>query len=317
MTTFHAGELAMQERVGMRERIAGAAEFIRPFMPQQHRDFFAGLPFFYLAALDASGQPWATLLAAQEGFISSPDEATLQIDGGLLAGDPLEGLLQVGAHVGGLGLEPTTRRRNRLNGEIVQRDAASLQIAVTQSFGNCPKYIQSRQHYPVAQDGAAAQVLRSPVLSEADRALIAAADTYFIASAHMADDAGQGRGVDMSHRGGKPGFVLVEDERTLLAPEFVGNFFFNTLGNLAKDARAGLLFIDFASGDLLHLAVEAEIIWEGPQLEAFAGAERLLRFHVREVVRNVGALPLRWGAPEQARQLERTGSWHSSGATLE
>ena len=309
MTTFHAGELAMQERAGMRERIAGAAEFIRPFMPQQHRDFFAALPFFYLAARDADGQPWATLLAAQAGFISTPDEATLQIDGGLLAGDPLEGLLQVGAHVGGLGLEPTTRRRNRINGEIVQRQGTSLQIAVRQSFGNCPKYIQSRQHYPAERNGAAAQVLRATALSAADRALIAAADTYFIASAHMAEDAGQGRGVDMSHRGGKPGFVLVEDARTLLAPEFMGNFFFNTLGNLAKDARAGLLFIDFDSGDLLHLAVDAEIIWEGAQVQAYAGAERLLRFHVREVVRNVAALPLRWSAPEQARQLERTGDW--------
>lgn len=309
MTTFHAGELAMQERAGMRERIAGAAEFIRPYMPQQHRDFFASLPMFYLAALDGTGQPWASMLVAQQGFISSPDETTLQIDGGLLAGDPLEGLLEQGAHVGGLGLEPTTRRRNRLNGEIVQRHGTSVQIAVRQSFGNCPKYIQSRQHTAQEREATAPQVLRSTALSAADRALIASADTYFIASAHMDHDAGFGRGVDISHRGGKPGFVLVEDGHTLLAPEFMGNFFFNTLGNLAKDARAGLLFIDFASGDLLHLAVDAEIIWDGPQVQAYGGAERLLRFHVREVLRNVAALPFHWSAPEPARQLERTGSW--------
>lgn len=105
---------------------------------------------------------------------------------------------------------------------------------------------------------------------------------------------------------------MVEDEQTLWSPEFSGNFFFNTLGNLSLDPRAGLLFIDFERGDLLHLAVSAEIIWDGPQLQAFEGAERLLRWRVHEVVRNVAALPLRWSAPEMARQLQRTGSWQSA-----
>ncbi|NVM74602.1 hypothetical protein FHW83_000362 [Duganella sp. SG902] len=310
MTPFHAGELAIQERVGVRDHMAGAAAFIRDFMPEQHRQFYASLPFFFLGALDASGQPWATMLADDPGFVSTPDERTLHIGGGgMLAGDPLEGQLRVGDHVGGLGLEPTTRRRNRVNGEIVAADEGGLRIAVTQSFGNCPQYIQHRQHSAAPDDGHKVQVLRGVALTAADRELIARADTFFIATANMNEDAGRGRGVDVSHRGGRPGFVRIDDERTLTSPEFVGNFFFNTLGNVNEYPRAGLLFIDFERGDMLHIAVDAEIIWDGPQLQAFAGAERLLRFHVREVVRNVAALPFRWTDAQPAMQVARTGSW--------
>jgi ferredoxin-NADP reductase/predicted pyridoxine 5'-phosphate oxidase superfamily flavin-nucleotide-binding protein/ferredoxin len=306
---FHAGELAIQQRVGVLEGMAGAAAYIRDSMPEQHRQFFSELPFFFLGALDAAGQPWATMLASEPGFISTPDATTLYIDGGMLAGDPLEGQLHAGSHVGGLGLAPVTRRRNRVNGQVVAAEGGALRIAVTQSFGNCPQYIQHRQHTAAPTQGRTVQVQRGVALTAADRELIARADTFFIASANMAADAGKGRGVDVSHRGGRPGFVRIDDERTLTSPDFVGNFFFNTLGNLLDHPRAGLLFIDFERGDMLHLAVEAEIIWDGPQLQAFVGAERLLRFHVREVVRNIGALPFRWSAPQPASQVARTGNW--------
>lgn len=312
---FHAGELAIQQRVGMRERIAAAGSAgVRDHMPDQHRQFFAELPFFFIGALDEAGQPWATLLAADPGFIGTPDARTLDIAGGMLAGDPLQGRLRVGDHVGGLGLAPTTRRRNRVNGVITVIDGDGMRIAVAQSFGNCPQYIQHRQHGAAPDIGTAGaeRVSRATALSEEDRALIARSDTFFIASANLDADAGRARGVDVSHRGGRPGFVRVDDANTLTSPEFRGNFFFNTAGNLLEHPRAGLLFIDFERGDLLHLAVEAEIIWDGPEVEAFTGAERLLRFRIREVVRNAGALPFRWTEPQPAVQIARTGSWRQA-----
>jgi ferredoxin-NADP reductase/predicted pyridoxine 5'-phosphate oxidase superfamily flavin-nucleotide-binding protein/ferredoxin len=314
---FHAYELEVQERTGVREQMVGAAPYIRDHMPEQHREFYNTLPFFFIGALDRDGQPWASMLAADPGFIFTPDARTLEIGGGMLPGDPLQGQLHVGDQLGGLGLAPSTRRRNRVNGEIAALDAQGMRIAVTQSFGNCPQYIQHRKHTAAPTDGRAVEVLRGVTLSAADRELIARADTFFIASAHPAADAGRGRGVDVSHRGGRPGFVRVDDERTLTSPEFIGNFFFNTQGNLLAYPRAGLLFIDFACGDMLHLAVEAEIIWDGAQVKSFAGAERLLRFHVREVVRNVGALPFRWSEPEPASQLARTGNWQEAGQAQE
>lgn len=306
---FHAGELRVQQRAGVRDDFAqraGAA--IRDQMPEQHRQFFSDLPLFFLGALDAPGQPWATVLAGEPGLIAAPDTRSLRIAGGLLPGDPLQGQLLPGRHVGGLGLVPATRRRNRVNGVIEAADGEVLDIRVLQSFGNCPQYIQQRSPRPEAPR-TPPLVLRSPGLSAQDRALIEHADTFFIASANLDAGAGAARGVDVSHRGGRPGFVHVDADGTLLAPDFIGNFFFNTLGNLVEYPRAGLLFVDFEQGDLLHLAVEAEIVWDGPLVVAFEGAERLLRFRVREVVRNVGALPFRWGEAQPAAQLARTGNW--------
>ena len=74
-----------------------------------------------------------------------------------------------------------------------------------------------------------------------------------------------------------PGFVAIESDGALLVPDFSGNRFFNTLGNLIANPKAGLLFPDFETGDLLQIAGATEIIFEGPLLERFPGAERLWR----------------------------------------
>jgi ferredoxin-NADP reductase/predicted pyridoxine 5'-phosphate oxidase superfamily flavin-nucleotide-binding protein len=310
---FHAGELAAQERAGVRERMdVNARRGIRDYMPEQHRIFFAEQPFMVLGGVDASGQPWATLRIGEPGFVSTPDERTLRIAGRSLKGDPLAGTWKVGAVLGGLGIQPATRRRNRVNGVVTSIDEHAMTVAVSQSYGNCAKYIQSRTPEPVdfsmqAHDDETPVI--SDRLSDADRELIANADTFFIASANTSDDAGFGRGADVSHRGGKPGFIRIDDNRTLTTPDFSGNLFFNTIGNLLRDPRAGLLVIDFVSGDLLYLAVDAEVIWEGKDLESFVGAERFIRWTVREVRRTRRALPLRWSGVQYAPQLEKTGSW--------
>jgi len=302
---FHAGELAVQQRAGV-TAAAGAAgrRGIRRFMPDQHRTFFAQLPFFVLGGVDAHGQPWATLRVGMPGFVTAPDARTLHIDGDALPGDPLAGAWQPGAPLGGLGIEFDTRRRNRVNGVVRAVDGGALTISVEQSFGNCAKYIQGRKATFVAREGDASGAADvSDRLSDADRALLAQADTFFVASANTSADAGAARGADVSHRGGMPGFVRVDDACTLTTPDFSGNRFFNTLGNLQHDPRAGLLFIDFDSGDVLYVAARAEIVWDGPLVASFDGAQRIVRFHVREVRRTRGALPFRWSALERAPQF--------------
>jgi uncharacterized protein len=300
-STFHAGEIAAQERAGVAESCGRRG--IRDHMPDQHREFYAQLPFMVIGGTDADGQPWSTLRVSEPGFVSSPDNRTLRIAGGTLPGDPLAGTWRNGAMAGGLGIQLETRRRNRINGVVTAGDGDALTLTVSQSFGNCAKYIQSRTPTYVKHDGAALEQQRDSHLSAADRALLARADTFFIASANIADDAGLARGVDVSHRGGPPGFVRVDDARTVTTPDFIGNQFFNTIGNLLVEPRAGLLFLDFESGDLLYVAADAEIVWDGAALDAFESAQRLVRFHVREVRRSKGVLPFRWSAVQYAPQF--------------
>lgn len=313
--TFHEGERAVQERAGagIREKLAEIGpRVIRDFMPDQHRAFFEQLPFVVAGSVDAEGQPWASVLAAPPGFIHSPDAHTLELNVHPLAGDPLEDTLKDGAPIGLLGLEPHTRRRNRMNGVVQAVTRAGFEVRVEQSFGNCPKYIQAREPvYSALQGRAVSHDGRQ--LDAVARSLIERADTLFIATSYAGDDAGNkaghAGGVDVSHRGGKPGFVRVDGDATLTMPDFIGNFFFNTLGNIAVNPRAGLLFIDFDSGDLLYLAVTAEIIWDGPELQSFAGAQRLMRFSVQSMRLVESSLPLRWVGAELSPVLAATGAW--------
>ncbi|WP_051516633.1 pyridoxamine 5'-phosphate oxidase family protein [Herbaspirillum sp. RV1423] len=309
---FHSGELHAQQRAGALEKMATiGSKVIRTFMPEQHRQFFGQLPFMLIGSQDDDGQPWASILVGEPGFVSSPDEQRLDIRAQPHRSDPLHDNLREGAALGLLGIEPHTRRRNRANGIAHSFDRDGFSVAIAQSFGNCPKYIQAREPRLVDIDAAAVAVEESAVLTPAMQRIIAAADTFFIATAvHGEANRTEGRhGADVSHRGGKPGFVRIDGDRTLTAPDFVGNFFFNTIGNLLTHPRAGLLFVDFASGDLLYLAVVAEVIWGGADVESYAGAQRLLRFQVTQAKLVSSVLPLRWGEAVQSPFLESMGTW--------
>ncbi|HEX7865658.1 MAG TPA: pyridoxamine 5'-phosphate oxidase family protein [Variovorax sp.] len=316
---FHAGERALQALAGSREQMEVAGpRVIRDYMPDQHREFFSLLPFIVAGSIDADLQPWASVLAAPVGFVQSPDPTHLRIDALPAAGDPLIGQLRQGATLGLLGIQPHTRRRNRMNGTVESLDAAGFMVSVQQSFGNCPRYIQAREPVFVPLRGSAAPQAQwlDKLDLEAHR-LIGSADTLFIATAYPDETAAgdeadaSSHGVDVSHRGGRPGFVRIDGDDVLTLPDFNGNRFFNTLGNLAAHPRAGLLFVDFDSGDLLHVAVTAEIVWDGPEVAAFEGAERLVRFHVEHALRRPAALPLRWGDAQLSPHLAGTGQWNT------
>lgn len=173
-----------------------------------------------------------------------------------------------------------------MNGWVETVSQESFTVRVQQSFGNCPKYIQPRKVTWANFNNSTAQpTTYSSQLNDQSRKIIQDADTFFIASAHPASATSTQRsqGVDVSHRGGKPGFVQINDDTTLSVPDYIGNFFFNILGNLVLHPKAGLLFIDFATRDLLYLAVDVAIIWDKDTVQRFEGAQRLLRMYVKQV----------------------------------
>ncbi len=293
---FHAGERAVQERLGVREGIEPwARKVVRGHLPEEHRAFYAALPFLVVAARDGEGRPWATLLAGAPGFAAAPDPELLEIGALPVPGDALEGAFTAGTDVGILGIEPSTRRRNRVNGRVARGGPGGIALAVDQTFGNCPQYISERHWEGVVREAPPARHAARR-LDPAMRRFIEGADTFFIASGHRGQGDDPAFGMDASHRGGAPGFVRVEDERHLVFPDYAGNNHFNTLGNLLLDPRAGLLFVDFESGGLLQLTGRTEIDWDSPALAAFPGARRLVRFEVDEVIRLDEALPLRWSS---------------------
>lgn len=310
---WHAGEQQLQAHVGVVERMETLGRrVIRNEMPDQHRTFYQQLPFMLYGAVDADGNPWASVLEGEPGFAHSPEPGLLQFSSLPAADDPAQ--LSEGAAIGLLGIELHTRRRNRINGRVGGVSTDGFGVTVQQSFGNCPQYIQLRQFRTVPLADPATRIAQHlNELDGATSAVIAEADTFFVAS--YVDVDGE-RSVDVSHRGGQAGFVHVEGNR-LTIPDFAGNLFFNTLGNLLVNPRAGLLFIDFNSGDLLQLSGRTEIILEGPQVEAFQGAERLWTFHVEHVVRRPAALALRWRFDGVSPTSLLTGTWAQAEARLQ
>jgi hypothetical protein len=258
---FHAGELAVQRRAGTRAE----ADRLSPMLePAELRGgivaFLADRTFAVITARDAGGRLWTSPLSGPPGFLEAVSLSTLAIHARLPAGDPLHGL-PAGQKAGLVVVEFAARRRVRVNGTLVAAGGDTLSLEVEQAYGNCPQYIHQRLLAPAgtAPKGAApaspGDVRRDVGLSPSDVALIRAADTFFLGTTNPE------RGSDSSHRGGRPGFVRVDDGR-LWWPDYPGNNLFNSFGNLAVDPEASLLFLDFDSGRTLQLSGAAEVEWD-------------------------------------------------------
>jgi uncharacterized protein len=274
---FHDGERQVQRQVG----VARAAEALggmvsRSVTPAVAR-FLRTQRLAVAATLDGGGRPWASLLTGDAGFIQAVDDRLLLLAARPDESDPLNANLRDRPELGLLVIDPRTRQRIRANGRG-RLSPQGLFLRTDQVYGNCPKYIQKRRIVAEVEPGPAA-VVRTPALDARQRSWIAGADTFFIASF---DAEG---GPDASHRGGRPGFVRVLDAQRLAFPDYPGNNMFNTLGNLARHPRAGLLFVDFTAGAVLQLTGRTEVLF---------APERAVTFEIEDVVERRGASALRW-----------------------
>lgn len=308
---WHAGELALQRVVGVEQQMAEiGSKVMRPFLTPQLQHFFPQLPFVAAAAVDSDGWPWVSLLEGAPGFVHAPDEGRLELALTPPEDDPLTVLLNSGANVGLLGIELHTRRRNRVNG-VLRGSNGQWQLEVAYAFGNCPQYIhdwsamKSVEPQPGAvlamRDSTLSQ-LPTPVLAHIDRAL-----TAFVGSYANTD---QGVQVDASHRGGQAGFIRRQGN-DLMLPDFAGNRFFNTLGNVLTSGRAALVIPDFTNGDVLHLSGEARLVDEETVGARYSGAERYWCLTPRHIVWRPGAMRWRSHASAVAVEAAPHGPWQA------
>jgi ferredoxin-NADP reductase/predicted pyridoxine 5'-phosphate oxidase superfamily flavin-nucleotide-binding protein len=322
---FHAGEQTLQTRTGKRDAMESfGRRVIRPFMPNQHRQFYQELPFMVVGAVDDNGWPWASLLSGKPGFMQSPDQTTLNFETISATGDPIGPMLKkVGSPLGLLGIEMMDRRRNRLNGRIADISDTGFSLQVDQSFGNCPQYIQNWEidfvrepNLTDTNNTPTNNVASFTELDDEAHTLISAADTFFVSSYINTKDRPEIEGVDVSHRGGRPGFVKVEGN-ILTIPDYPGNYHFNTLGNFLVNPKAGLVFIDFSTGDMLTLTGTVELLWEDEsEVVAFKGAERAWRFTLDHGIKLKNALPFRASMKGYSPNSLLSGDWQQAEVTL-
>jgi len=279
MTGFHEGELSVQRRAGVDAEAARLSGMVAPAsISRGVSAFLAERRFAVLSARDVHGRLWAAPLAGSPGFLDGSG-SRLVVHAKPATGDALAALPD-GQLVGLLAIEFAIRRRFRVNGTLT-KVADDLEIAVDQAFGNCPQYTHPRQLPPTSAEASTVPQI-ADMLDEADKVMIAQADTFFLATIHP------DRGADASHRGGPAGFVRVEGGQ-LWWPDYPGNNMFNSFGNLAVDPTAALLFVDFASGRTLQVSGTATIEWDGAKLDGIdqpLDTGRRVRFTPERVVRS-------------------------------
>jgi predicted pyridoxine 5'-phosphate oxidase superfamily flavin-nucleotide-binding protein len=285
--SYHEGELTVQNRAEVGSDGLSADAMYRAGMPTGVQRFLSAQQLAVLSTMDAEGRVWASMRSGPPGFLRALDERTVEISGYSHHDDPLLANLAAHAEAGMIVIHLAARHRVRLNGEAQAHPDGRLTLHTQQVYGNCPQYIQARA---VTGDR---EVTPIPArfgkgLDPRQRHSIEQADTLFIATVHPHS------GADASHRGGRPGFVCVENQTRLLFPDYRGNNMFNTLGNILSNPRTGLLFPDFQSGSALQLSGRARILWDDPRMKQFEGAQRLVEFDVERVIELPEATRLRF-----------------------
>ncbi|MDT0266764.1 pyridoxamine 5'-phosphate oxidase family protein [Streptomyces sp. DSM 44915] len=295
-TDYHPGERGVQRRAGALARADHAQRAIRDRIPEVAAGFLAGRTTLVVGARDAAGRVWASQLTGPAGFVTAPDERTVAVRAAPDPDDPLAEVLTAAGEtpVGAVAVEPATRRRMRVNGWVRPAEG-ELRLRVAQVYANCPRHITRRVVTHLAPAARRRPPVRvTPALTPAQQALVAAADTCFVASGDLDGS------MDASHRGGPPGFLRVTAPDLISWPDYRGNAMYMTLGNLARDPRAGLLVVDWADGTLLHLTGRARVDWSPARAAALDGAERMVDFQIERVLARPAASALRWATPDPA-----------------
>ncbi|MEU8632149.1 pyridoxamine 5'-phosphate oxidase family protein [Amycolatopsis sp. NPDC048633] len=290
---FHPGELEAQRVAGTSEPAERVRPIISDAIPRGAFEFLTRRRMLVLGARDHDGRPWATSLLGPEGFLSAAGPHTLRAAAGVVSTDPLADVLRDEADVGTLAIDLVARKRLRINGRWRPVDGGG-EVDVHQAFGNCPKYIQARVMPDDAPGELRPAATRSAVLGDRESALVSSADTFFVATAVTG-------GVDVSHKGGNPGFAEVVSPAEVRWPDYVGNAMMMTAGNLRVNPLAGLLFPDWESGATLQLTGTAEVrrAADGAAPGPATGQETV--FRVTEAIWTEHAFPGGWSAPAYSR----------------
>ena len=145
------------------------------------------------------------------------------------------------------------------------------------------------------------QVAVHDKVGTAEKAFIEGRDMFFLASV-TAD--GQ---PTVSYKGGDPGFVRVLSEGEGVFPSYDGNGMYYSMGNIADNAKLGLLFIDFETPHRLRLEGTATVSHDDPLLVDYPEAQLLVRIAVARVFVNCPRYVHRYKRVETSPYVPREG----------
>ena len=142
--------------------------------------------------------------------------------------------------------------RIRINGKANIVDNKII-VSIDEAYANCPKYIKKRIHNEFEKKNAYKHLIHESKITEEFKKVLSNSDTFFLSSSHKE------KGADISHKGGKKGFVKVISNTEIEFIDMPGNNLYNSLGNIYANSLVNLLFIDFINNDTYLIIGKASI----------------------------------------------------------
>ena len=313
---LHEGELYVQRRRhAPSDTHRMLPQMIEDDMPDQHSEFFTHLSYFGICTLDTQGRPWATIIVGgSTTLIRAVSKIQLNISALLPTDDPF--LCSVNdtsdatcRYFAGVGVDFSNRRRNKVAGFItgsnILGNSLHMSLITNENLGNCPKYITLRklQYHPrQSQTGAHHPNADNIPLTKECREIIHRASTIFLATRHTSKVSDNTSDLGLNHRGGAPGFVRTYEENGktfIVIPDFSGNRFYQSLGNIQTDNVAGVVFPCFITGDMLYVTGIAENLYDDQAEHLMPRVTLITKIQLTGHVWIKEALNLRLLAPEQ------------------
>ncbi|KZM24171.1 FMN binding [Ascochyta rabiei] len=297
------GELKMQKLLNVPDIDNPTSSMLTP----QASSMLQRAPLLAIGTLDGQGRPWTALWGGTPGF-SEPiggnfvgtrtlvDSKHDPVVHALLGSSPKNMTMQPkdgGKMLSGLAIDLVTRKRMKLGGKMIAATVREVDIEseadaelpadapktqnqvqlvtkIEESLGNCPKYLNQYEFRPAM--ATPSLVSEGPSLGSEGRALIDKADMFFLSSATASD-------MDTNHRGGPPGFVRIISPTCIIYPEYSGNRFYQSLGNLYHNPLIGMTFPDYETGDVLYTTGTAEILVGEDAAQMMPGANLAVKIN--------------------------------------
>ena len=217
VSEFHPGERAMHTLLKVPQLESPSS----PGLPGPYGRRVMQSSLLAVGTLDEEGRPWTTVWGGERGFArpiaqgvlginSSVDTEFDPVFNNLWEGEGKDGQVVKpgggqGKDMAALSIDLQTRDRVKLAGKmiagaVVGESRIQMAMVVSESLGNCPKYLNKKEVVPhevkpvLASEGL-------PLTEEAIK-LIGRADMLFLSSTN-------GERMDTNHRGGPPGFIRV------------------------------------------------------------------------------------------------------------
>ncbi|KAF2269619.1 hypothetical protein CC78DRAFT_236132 [Lojkania enalia] len=318
---WNAGEAMMQKLLHVPELDNPTSSMLTPqasFMLQR-------APLLAIGTLDSQNRPWTTLWGGQPGFsqplgggiigtrtlVDSVNDPVVQaLVGGIEKGETVKGDRNGdvgGKMLAGLAIDLMTRKRVKICGRMVagalgevdvdyedimqktegaseRQDQLQLVYKVEQSLGNCPKYLNQYELRPALTNSKL--ISQSSTLTAEAKALISSADMFFLSSSTVED-------MDTNHRGGLLGFARILSDTEIVYPEYSGNRFYQTLGNLQINPKIGVTFPDYEAGNVLYITGIVEILVLEHAAQLLPGSNLAVKITIDEARFVESGLPFR------------------------